>query len=253
MTRTTTLWSLLLLSAALALGSCTKDATEQATGSRTGSESGLQTRILVGERRQGRTAGLLRRRGRSGHRIVGHAGYAFGRRRHPFGHRRFRRRARQHRGKGVTASVPGRRTERGAHARRRPAPLVRRGVRRRRRSRQGGPRHGPDRRSEQGGIQPAADARARRPGHPAGRNRRCAADPCGRRVQRSPPGQTMALHQHRATSRSIRRSRRAPTSTATRLGSSARATRALSSRSWTTACSGTIPTWPPTCGPTPPS
>ena len=32
MTRTTTLWSLLLLSAALALGSCTKDATEQATG-----------------------------------------------------------------------------------------------------------------------------------------------------------------------------------------------------------------------------
>ena len=56
-------------------------------GSRTGSESGLQTRILVGERRQGRTAGLLRRRGRSGHRIVGHAGYAFGRRRHPFGHR----------------------------------------------------------------------------------------------------------------------------------------------------------------------
>lgn len=166
-------------------------------GSRTGSESGLQTRILVGERRQGRTAGLLRRRGRSGHRIVGHAGYAFGRRRHPFGHRRFRRRARQHRGKGVTASVPGRRTERGAHARRRPAPLVRRGVRRRRRSRQGGPRHGPDRRSEQGGIQPAADARARRPGHPAGRNRRCAADPCGRRVQRSPPGQTMALHQHR--------------------------------------------------------
>lgn len=31
------------------------------------------------------------------------------------------------------------------------------------------------------------------------------------------------------------------------------ATRALSSRSWTTACSGTIPTWPPTCGPTPPS
>lgn len=29
--------------------------------------------------------------------------------------------------------------------------------------------------------------------------------------------------------------------------------RALSSRSWTTACSGTIPTWPPTCGPTPPS
>ncbi|WP_278409267.1 subtilase family N-terminal domain-containing protein [Alistipes shahii] len=35
------------------------------------------------------------------------------------------------------------------------------------------------------------------PGHPAGRNRRCAADPCGRRVQRSPPGQTMALHQHR--------------------------------------------------------
>lgn len=32
MTRTTTLWSLLLLSAALSLGSCTKDATEQATG-----------------------------------------------------------------------------------------------------------------------------------------------------------------------------------------------------------------------------
>ena len=32
MTRTTTLWSLLLLSAALALGSCAKDATEQATG-----------------------------------------------------------------------------------------------------------------------------------------------------------------------------------------------------------------------------
>lgn len=32
MTRTTTLWSLLLLFAALALGSCTKDATEQATG-----------------------------------------------------------------------------------------------------------------------------------------------------------------------------------------------------------------------------
>lgn len=56
-----------------------------------------------------------------------------------------------------------------------------------------------------------------------------------------------------ATSRSIRRSRREPMSTATRLGSSARATRALSSRSWTTACSGTIPTWPPTCGPTPPS
>lgn len=54
-------------------------------------------------------------------------------------------------------------------------------------------------------------------------------------------------------SRSIRRSRREPMSTATRLGSSARATRALSSRSWTTACSGTIPTWPPTCGPTPPS
>ena len=32
MTRTTPVWSLLLLSAALALGSCTKDATEQATG-----------------------------------------------------------------------------------------------------------------------------------------------------------------------------------------------------------------------------
>ncbi len=226
-------------------------------GSRTGSESGLQTRILVGERRQGRTAGLLRRRGRSGHRIVGHAGYAFGRRRHPFGHRRFRRRARQHRGKGVTAPVPGRRTERGAHARRRPAPLVRRGVRRRRRSRQGGPRHGPDRRSEQGGIQPAADARARRPGHPAGSSRW--PKPALRRRPVRPSGSTIPTWANNgttstpATSRSIRRSRREPMSTATRLGSSARATRALSSRSWTTACSGTIPTWPPTCGPTPPS
>lgn len=165
-------------------------------GSRTGSESGLQTRILVGERRQGRTAGLLRRRGRSGHRIVGHAGYAFGRRRHPFGHRRFRRRARQHRGKGVTASVPGRRTERGAHARRRP-------------------------------VRPSGST------IPTWANNGTTSTP--------------------ATSRSIRRSRREPMSTATRLGSSARATRALSSRSWTTACSGTIPTWPPTCGPTPPS
>ena len=71
MTRTTTLWSLLLLSAALALGSCTKDATEQATGPEP----------------EAKAASKLVFSSENAVRIVGHAGYAFGRRRHPFGHR----------------------------------------------------------------------------------------------------------------------------------------------------------------------
>lgn len=128
MTRTTTLWSLLLLSAALALGSCTKDATEQATGPEPeakaasklvfSSENAVRGELLVcfGEEAVAgiessvmqvtRSGGVATRSGIADFdAVLGSIGVK------------------------ATASVPGRRTERGAHARRRPAPLVRRGVR----------------------------------------------------------------------------------------------------------------------------
>lgn len=251
MTRTTTLWSLLLLSAALALGSCTKDATEQATGSRTGSESGLQTRILVGERRQGRTAGLLRRRGRSGHRIVGHAGYAFGGVATRSGIADF---------DAVLGSI-------GVKALQRLFPVDERN----------------EERTRAAGlhrwyvVEFDAAADLDKAALDMARIAEVSKVEFNQQLMhvhegRSPAAETGAAPQTRAavgfndphlgkqwhyttpaTSRSIRRSRREPDVNATRLGSSARATRALSSRSWTTACSGTIPTWPPTCGPTPPS
>ena len=124
MTRTTTLWSLLLLSAALALGSCTKDATEQATGPEPeakaasklvfSSENAVRGELLVcfGEEAVAGIESSVMQVTRSGG-VATRSGIAdfdavLG---------------------SVTASVPGRRTERGAHARRRPAPLVRRGVR----------------------------------------------------------------------------------------------------------------------------
>lgn len=200
MTRTTTLWSLLLLSAALALGSCTKDATEQATGPEPeakaasklvfSSENAVRGELLVcfGEEAVAGIESSVMQVTRSGG-VATRSGIA------DFD--------------AVLGSI-------GVKALQRLFPV--------------------DERNEE---RTRAAGLHRRPVRPSGST--------------IPTWANNGTTSTPATSRSIRRSRREPMSTATRLGSSARATRALSSRSWTTACSGTIPTWPPTCGPTPPS
>ena len=153
MTRTTTLWSLLLLSAALALGSCAKDATEQATGPEPG-----ELLVCFGEEAVAGIESSVMQVTRSGG-VATRSGIA------DFD--------------AVLGNI-------GVKALQRLFPVDERN----------------EERTRAAGLHrwyvvEFDDARPRRQGHPAGRSRSCAADPRGRRLQRSPPGQTVALHQHR--------------------------------------------------------
>lgn len=252
MTRTTTLWSLLLLSAALALGSCTKDATEQATGPEPeakaasklvfSSENAVRGELLVcfGEEAVAgiessvmqvtRSGGVATRSGIADFdAVLGSIGVKALQRLFPVDERNEERTraAGLHRWYVVEFDAAAD-LDKAALDMARIAEVSKVEFNQQLMH------------VHEGRVIPLAETGAA----PQTRAAVGFNDP-----HRANNGTTSTP----ATSRSIRRSRREPMSTATRLGSSARATRALSSRSWTTACSGTIPTWPPTCGPTPPS
>lgn len=252
MTRTTTLWSLLLLSAALALGSCTKDATEQATGPEPeakaasklvfSSENAVRGELLVcfGEEAVAgiessvmqvtRSGGVATRSGIADFdAVLGSIGVKALQRLFPVDERNEERTraAGLHRWYVVEFDAAAD-LDKAALDMARIAEVSKVEF------------------NQQ--LMHVHEGRVIRWPKPALRRR--PVRPSGSTI---PTWANNGTTSTPATSRSIRRSRREPMSTATRLGSSARATRALSSRSWTTACSGTIPTWPPTCGPTPPS